>query len=247
VVPEEEIKQRSGTFNLFVGRPLAKFVSLELKYRANYQQFFRSDNTAEDFVLPKDTLTNVLNLKLDYNRSGYRLTLAGSYHNRADWEFWGLPDNTEYSPEQKDYQRWKVNLAKSWWLKDFKKIGLVLEYLDSADTDRFSGYDFGLFGDPSVAGYPSGLVRAEKVYGGHLTGGVNYLDLIRVTASLDALWATNRATGLDKELLAGVGVGGTVTLPWQLIMNFDIGYALTGPGKGDVAVRISLLKLFPGT
>lgn len=247
VVPDEEIKQRAGTFNLFVGRPLAKFVSLEFKYRANYQQFFRSDNTAEDFVLPQDTLTNVLNAKFDYNRSGYRLTLAGSYHNRANWEFWGLPDNTEYSPDQKDYQRWKVNLAKSWWLKDFRKIGLVLEYLDSTDTDRFSGYDFGLFGDPSVSGYPSGLVRAEKAYGGHLTGGINYLDLIRVTAKVDALWATNPETGLDQELLAGIGLGGTVTLPWQLIMNFDLGYALTGPGKGDVAVRVSFLKLFPGS
>jgi len=247
VVPEEEIKQRSGTFNLFVGRPLAKFVSLELKYRANYQQFFRSDNTAEDFVLPQDTLTNVFNAKFDYNRAGYRLTVAGSYHNRANWEFWGLPGNTEYSPDQKDYQRWKVNLAKSWWLKDFRKIGLVLSYLDSADTDRFSGYDFGLFGDPSVAGYPSGLVRAEKAVGGHLSGGVNYLDLIRVTAKADALWATNRATGLDQELLAGIGVGGTVTLPWQLIMNFELGYALTGPGKGDIAVRVFFLKLFPGT
>ena len=247
VVPEEEIKQRSGTFNLFVGRPLAKFVSLELKYRAKYQQFFRSDNTAEDFVLPQDTLTNVFNAKFDYNRAGYRMTVAGSYHNRANWEFWGLPGNTEYSPDQKDYQRWKVNLAKSWWLKDFRKIGLVLSYLDSADTDRFSGYDFGLFGDPSVAGYPSGLVRAEKAVGGHLSGGVNYLDIIRVTAKADALWATNRGTGLDQELLAGIGVGGTVTLPWQLIMNFELGYALAGPGKGDVAVRIFFLKLFPGT
>ena len=247
VVPDEEIKQRSGTFNLFVGRPLAKFVSLELKYRANYQQFFRSDNTAEDFVLPQDTLTNVVAAKFDYNRSGYRVTVAGSYHNRMNWEFWGLPGNTEYSPDQKDYERWKVNFAKSWWLKDFRKIGLVLEYLDSADTDRFSGYDFGLFGDPSVAGYPSGLVRAEKAVGGHLSGGINYLDLIRVTAKADALWATNRATGLDQELLAGIGIGGTVTLPWQLIMNFDLGYALTGPGKGDFAVRVFFLKLFPGT
>jgi hypothetical protein len=58
------------------------------------------------------------------------------------------------------------------------------------------------------------------------------------------MWATNRATGLDNELLAGVGVGGTVTLPWQLIMNFDVGYAVAGPGEGDIALRIFLLKLF---
>ena len=247
VVPAEEVKQRSGTFNLFVGRPVAKFLSLELRYGATYQEFFRSDNTAEDFVLPQDTLTNTFSAKFDYSRSGYRVTVAGSTNNRVNWEFWGLPDNTEYAPEQQDYQRWKVNIAKSWWLKDFRKIGLVLEYLDSSNTDRFSGYDFGLFGDPSVAGYPSGLVRAGQAYGGHLSGGINYLELLRMTAKVDALWATNPATGLDQELLAGIGVGGTVTLPWQLIMNFDLGYALTGPGKGDFAVRIFFLKLFPGS
>jgi len=247
VVPDEEIKQRSGTFNLFAGRPFAKFFSLELKYRLNYQDFDRSDNTAPEFVMPQNTFTHVAKAKIDYNRSGYRIGISGSYHQRTNWEFWGLPDNTEYSPDQKDYQRWQFNLAKTWWLRDFQKIALALEYLDSADTDRFSGYDFGLFGDPTVAGYPSGLVRAEKAVGAHLSGGVNYLDLIRVTAKADAIWATNRATGLDQELLAGIGIGGTVTLPWQLIMNFDFGYALTGPGKGDIAVRVFFLKLFPGS
>jgi hypothetical protein len=97
-----------------------------------------------------------------------------------------------------------------------------------------------------VAGYPSGLVRAEKVSGAHLNGGINVLELIRVSVGVDAVWASNRLTGLDNELLAGIGAGGTVTLPWQLIMNFDVGYALAGPGKGDIAVRIFFLKLFPG-
>jgi len=247
VVPEEEIRQRSGTFNLFAGHPFAKFFSFNLKYRLNYQEFDKSDNTAADFVLPQSTFTHIAKVKIDYNRSGYSVAVAGSHHQRSNWEFWGLPDNTEYSPDQKDYQRWQFNVAKSWWLKDFRKINLALEYLDSADTDRFSGYDFGLFGGASVAGYPSGLVRAEKAVGGHLSGGVNYLDLIRLTAKADAMWATNRVTGLDQELLAGIGIGGTLTLPWQLIMNFEFGYALTGPGKGDIAVRVFFLKLSPGS
>ncbi len=247
VVPEEDVKRRGGNVGLSVGRPLAKFLSLELDYRIRYQQYFRADDTAVDFVLPQDTFTNVLGASLDYNRSGYRVTLAGDVNKRADWEFWGLPGNTEYSPDQQQYERWQVNFAKTWWLNKFRKIGLVLEYLDSADTDRFSGYDFGLFGDVTVGGYPSGLVRAERAMGGHLNGGINIFEIIRATAGVDAMWATNQVTGLDNELLAGISIGGTVTLPWQLIMNFDLGYALSGPGKGDFAVRVFFLKLFPGT
>ena len=54
-------------------------------------------------------------------------------------------------------------------------------------------------------------------------------------------------TGLDNELLAGIGVEGTMTLPWQLIMNFEVGYAVAGPGKGGIALRVFFLKLFPGS
>ena len=245
VVPEETVRQRAGTFNLFTGRPLGKFMSLELTYRARYEDYHRADDTADDFTLPTNTLTHGFEASIDYNRAGYRVAVAGEVDRRSKWELWGLPGNPEYDPDQRDYQRWQFTVAKTWWLPKFHKIGLVLEHLDSADTDRFSGYDFGLFGDSTVAGYPIGLVRAERASGAHLTGGINVFELIRVTVSADAMWATNRATGLDNELLAGIGVGGTVTLPWQLIMNFDVGYAVAGPGEGDIAVRVFLLKLFP--
>ncbi len=247
VVPEEEVKRRGGNFGLSLGRPLAKFISLEMGYRVRYRQFFRSDDTAVDFVLPQDTFTHVFRGSLDYNRSGYRVALKGDVNRRADWEFWGLPENTDYTQDQQQYERWQLTVAKTWWFDKFRKIGLVLEYLDSKDTDRFSGYDFGLFGDVTVGGYPSGLVRAEQAMGAHLNGGINVYEIIRATAGIDAIWASNRATGLDNELLAGISIGGTVTLPWQLIMNFDAGYALTGPGKGDIAVRVFFLKLFPGS
>ena len=236
-----------GNFGLSLGRPLAKFLSLELGYRVRYRQFFRSDDTAVDFVLPQDTFTHVFKGSLDYNRSGYRVALEGDVNRRADWEFWGLPENTDYTQDQQQYERWQLTVAKTWWFDKFHKIGLVLEYLDSKATDRFSGYDFGLFGDVTVGGYPSGLVRAEQAMGAHLNGGINVFEIIRATAGVDAVWASNQATGLDNELLAGISIGGTVTLPWQLIMNFDAGYALTGPGKGDIAVRVFFLKLFPGS
>ncbi len=247
IVPEEDVRRRSGTFNLFVGRPMAKFLSLELALRLRHEDYSRADETADEFILPQDTLTTVFEASVDYNRSGYRVSLAGDLNSRLNWEYWGLPGNTDYSPDQKDYQRWQFTVAKTWWLPKFRKIGVVFEHLDSPDTDRFSGYDFGLFGDSAVAGYQSGLVRAEKANGVHVTAGVNYLDLIRITLQADAVWATNRAAGLDNELLGGVGVGGTVTLPWQLIMNFDAGYALVGPGRGNIALRIFFLKLFPGS
>jgi hypothetical protein len=245
VVPEETIRRRTGSLNAFIGRPLGSFLSLELAYRLRHEDFDDADDTADGFILPQDTFTHGIEASVDFNRAGFRLAVGGGTYSRSDWEYWGLPGNSEYTDDQKEYQRWQVTFAKTWWFERFHKIGVSIEHLDSRNTDRFSGYDFGLFGDSTVAGYPTGLVRAEEVNGAHLSGGINVMELIRLNVGIDAVWASNQATGLDNELLAGIGAGGTLTLPWQLLLNFDVGYAIAGPGEGSFAVRAFVLKLFP--
>jgi hypothetical protein len=245
VVPEESVKSRGASASLFAGRPLTNFLKLDLRYRIASETFRRADDTSEEFILPQDTLTHRFQTGLIYARSGYRFGISGSHNSRDDWQFWGLPGNTEFDPEQQEYVRWQATLSKTWWMKDFKSFEVSLEHLDGDNLDRFSGYDFGIFGDASVGGYQSGLVRAHRANGIHLEYGVNYFDRFRFEVEGDAVWASNPTTGLDNELLSGIGVGGSVNLPWQLATNFEIGYALTGPGKGNVAARIFFLRLFP--
>jgi hypothetical protein len=247
VVPEEDVKRRTASADVFVGRPLARFLNFELTYGLRMEDFSRADDTAEDFILPQDTLTHSFRGNVQYNRQGYRLRLSGGMNRRSDWQFWGLPENDEYQPDQKDYLRWQARFGKTWWLPKFRRMRLFFEHLDGSNLDRFSGYDFGMFGDASVSGYQSGLVRAEEANGAHLLAGINYFEKIRFDLKADAVWASNAMTGLDNELLAGIGLEGTMTLPWQLIMNFEAGYAIAGPGKGNIALRVFFLKLFPGS
>ena len=242
-VPFEEVESKTGRVALFLGRPLGNFTKLDFTYAARYDTYGRADDTAEDFVLPQDTLTHTFQTELSYNRSGYRLELQGSFNQRSDWEFWGLPGNNEFDQEQEDFIRWQVTAAKTWWLPRFTKFGIELEHLNGEDLDRFSSYDFGIFGDSSVAGYPSGLVRADEATGVHVNYGFNFGEVFRVEVEGDAVWASNELTGLDNELLAGIGIEGTLTLPWQTMVNFEIGQALDGPGDG-IAARIVFLKLF---
>ena len=84
-----------------------------------------------------------------------------------------------------------------------------MNILCSADGGRQGA----TFGDSSVGGYQSGLVRADEADGLHLETGVNVGNLLRVELEADAVWATNEETGLDNELLAGIGVGGSLALP----------------------------------
>jgi hypothetical protein len=246
VVPEEDVMNWSTAGDLFIGRPLGDFFSFDLNYGLSRIDYSRSEDTASDFVLPQDTLIHSIRSSVEYNRSGYRLRLAGDVNRRSNWEFWGLPGNADYDPDQKEFLRWQAVLAKTWWLSNFRRIGLSFEHLNGSNLDRFSGYDFGLFGNSVIAGYPSGLVRGEYASGVHLAYGINIMEKIRFDGKVDAVWASNRMTGLDNELLAGIGVQGTLTLPWQLIMNFEAGYAFAGPGKSGVALRVFFLRLFPG-
>ena len=243
LVPEETVKTTTARLDLFLGRPIGSFVKADLTYGLEWEDYRGADDTDPDFVLPEGGLTNSVRVDLSYSRSGYRIGLQGSYHDRGQWSFWGLPGNTEYDPNQKDYQQWSLVAGKTWWPGQFTKLGVELEHLDGEDLDRFSKYDFSTFGRGRVAGYPGGLVTASSADGLHLVGGLNVAEALRVEGSLDLVWATDEATGLDREPLAGIGVGGTVMGPWQTIVNFEFGIPVVGPASAPT-VFITFLKLF---
>ncbi len=85
---------------------------------------------------------------------------------------------------------------------------LALVYVDGSDLDRFSKYGFGFFGDTRVHGYRSGRVRAESAYVAHASYGFEIGELLRLDAQADVAWASDEESGLEDEMLAGVGVYG---------------------------------------
>ena len=188
-------------------------------------------------------MTHSLGLDLIYSRAGYRLSAGVATFERSDWGPWGLPGSDDYDSAQKDYLQWRIGFSKSWWVSDYTKLGLRLEHLDGEDLDRFSKFGFDAFGDSSVAGYQRGLVTAEEVNAIHLSYGFNLAELLRLEVRGDAAWASDEATGLDNELLAGMSLNGTVIGPWQTLVNFNIGVPIEGPAE-DFTVRLVFLKLF---
>ncbi|PWB69074.1 MAG: hypothetical protein C3F15_15690 [Holophagae bacterium] len=243
LAPEETVTSREGFVSLYLGRPIGSFLKLDASYGLEWDDFGRADDTAAEFVVPESTWTSSLGFDLSYSRSGYRLGLQASANKREKWEFWGFPGNGEYSPDQQDFTRWSVVLGKTWWPGSFGKLGVELEHLDGSDLDRFSKYDFSTFGLGRVAGYQGGLVTASSADGVHAAGGLNIAEALRLEGRVDVVWATDEATGLDRELLAGVGLNGTVIGPWQTVVNFDVGVPVAGPAD-SFTVFITFLKLF---
>ena len=242
-VPGEDVESIRPNIDLSIGRPIGNFFKLDFEYSFGWNKFTRADDTAEEFILPEDHFDHQFELAGIYNRRGYRLRLGGSYNIRSDWSFWGLPDNTDFDPEQDEYTLWNASIAKTWHLPKFTKFGLSVEYAGGDNLDRFSKYGFGFFSDITVHGYQSDKVRAEEVTAAHITYGVNIADIFRVDLVGDAAWATDKLSGLEDELLAGVGIVGTFIGPWSTIVNMDVGYAIEGPDDGFSAF-IAFLKLF---
>ena len=238
--PQENVERLRPNMDFSLGRPLGSYTKLDFRYELSWHKFQRADETSEDFVLPTDHLSHSLGTTLRYTRSGYRLVLGGTWNLRGDWEPWGL-GGANVTPDS--YTLWNVGVAKTWHLPKFQKIGLSVEYVDGADLDRFSKYEFGFFSDVTVHGYQSDKVRAERAAAAHLSYGFELGQIFRIDLIGDAAWATDMASGLDNELLAGAGIVGTFIGPWGTVVNMDVGTALAGPDDGWSAF-IAVLKLF---
>ncbi|HRC84949.1 MAG TPA: hypothetical protein PK413_05005, partial [Thermoanaerobaculia bacterium] len=239
----EEVKSRTGNVSVLLGHPIGNFVKVELEYEATYNEYQRAGDTAKNFVLPQDGLTHSLKLSTRFARAGYQLSLDGNINKRQGWEFWGLPGNQDFNPDQDQYSRWRLALSKNWYLPKFQRFSAEVDYVGGSNLDRFSKYGFGFFGTTAVHGYQSGRVRAEKAYLGHLRYGLVVGDSFRIEAVADGALATDKTSGLDNEALAGVGLVGQFVGPWNTLIQVDVGTPVTGPDDGFVAYLV-FLKLF---
>jgi len=241
--PTQDVETLRPNLDLTIGRNIGTYFKVDLEYSIGWNRFSKADDTADDFTLPTDHLDHRFRLVARYNRSGYRLRLGGGYGLRDQWEAWGPVDNSDFDPKKNDYVTWGGGIAKIWHLPHFFKIGAEIEYVDGDDLDRFSKYGFGPFSDIRVRGYRSGLVRAEQAWATHLSYGFNLGEIFQLNLLADAAWASDIATGLDNELLVGLGIAGTFIAPWSTLINIDIGKAVAGPDDGFTAF-IAILKLF---
>ncbi len=239
----EDVQQRIASASLKLGRPLGNFFKLGLEYDVNFLNYGEGEETADNFVAPSDNQTHSLELSGSYSRSGYGFSARGSYSRRSEWEAWGFPGNPEFDEDSRDFLRWGARLSKNWYLPGFQKIGAELDWASGSDLDRFSKYQFGFFGGTRVHGYQTGRVRAEEALAAHLSYGFEIGQALRLDALADVAWATDEATGLDNEMLAGVGVAGTFVGPWQTVVNLDVGVPVAGPDDGFV-LYVVFLKLF---
>jgi len=242
-ITADDVRERPASIDAELGHLLGAFTKVNLQYELRHSAYSRSDDTADEFVLPQDHFTSELGFRVTYTRFGYRLRVKGSYSNRSRWEPWGIPDSGEYDPATKDYLKWEASVSKTFHLPRFRKFGIQLEYVDGQDLDRFSKYQFGSFSNIRVHGYQTGKIRAETAMAMHLSYGIEMGELFRLQGLGDVALATDKPEGLDQELLAGLGIAGTIVGPWKTLVRLDAGVPIAGPDDG-FTLFLTFLKMF---
>ncbi|MBI2213887.1 MAG: hypothetical protein HYU52_09580 [Acidobacteria bacterium] len=237
----ETLERQPFSTQARIARTIGSFLNVSATMSATWVGFGEAEDTAPDFVLPSDTWVLSPSVAARYDRRGYALSGFYEYGTRTTWEPWGIA--SEYSDEQKDFEKWGVTLAKGFFLPRFQRLGLEVGYYDGNDLDRFSKYEVGSFGGERLRGVQSDSVRAETMLAGHISYGFVVGDLFRLEAFYDAASIDDAASSFDGKIFQGVGIGGQTVAPWGLLIRFDLGKTIGSTRQDGFTGTLLFLKL----
>jgi len=238
----EAVKALPTRLTLRAGHPFLNFGKVDVSLGVSHITYQRSEDTASSFQVPSDTFVINPGIDASYSRSGYTLGAFYDYNKRTTWKPWGIL--SEYNPNQKTFTDFGAELAKSFYLPKFQRIGLELNYLDGQRLDRFSKYELGFFGSQRIHGIRSGSVRAEKAILGHLSYGFVFSDQFRLEAFYDHGLLDDKLAGYHREPFQGVGIAGQTVGPYGTLLRLDIGKTVGRNAQNGFVANVLFLKLF---
>jgi hypothetical protein len=264
------IEQRSQFLQARLGKPLGSFFKVTATGSLQFRSFYESDAGSEalpatlEFVLPVDHRVATVGLQAEFNRRGYSVTAEGGLSRRSEWRAWGLRDPatgiyydvdpvngdlapTVFDPETSTFTTWGVTAFKEWSLPKFQKIRAEVNYLDGSDLDRFSKYEFSLFGSDRLSGFAGTGVRFDRGYVARTSYVFNLLQAVRFGVQLDSARTRDRTFDTEDRSFTGVGVSGNVVGPWKTVWQISWGRALDSDVaglEGKQEFLFLVLKLF---
>jgi hypothetical protein len=257
----QRIETRAQNFSGRVGFPLGDFTKLNLIAGLRVASYFEDKDGKKarqalglDYALPTDQTTLSGTLQLTFDRKGYSTQGQATWARRSEWELWGLQDpgtgqilNPEFDPSHKSFTRFRVGVAKEWFLPKFQKIRANATYLDGRDLDRFSRYQFSFFGGTRLSGFAGSGVRFDRgtiVRAGY---SFNVFDIIQLNATLERAYVEEIDSPVGSQEFTGVGLSGNFIGPWKTVFALSYGYALgadVAAIEGQQEFLVTVFKLF---
>ncbi|MBK5258930.1 MAG: hypothetical protein JJE51_05000 [Thermoanaerobaculia bacterium] len=240
--PGEGVKALPLVLTARAGHPVFTFGKIDLSFTAAHLTYQRAENTEADFEVPSDTFLFGPSVQTQYSRRGVSFSAFYDWTTRTTWEPWG--DLTEFDPDQKTFTKFGASIGKSFFLPNFQRLGIDVNYLDGIRLDRFSKYELGFFGAQRVHGVRSGSVRAEKAIIGHLSYGFVFSQQFRIEAFYDHALIDDLTAGLQRETFQGLGLAGQTVGPYGTLVRLDIGKTIGRNAQDGFVANVVFLKLF---
>jgi hypothetical protein len=139
-----------------------------------------------------------------------------------------------------------VDLFKE-WTSAFQKIRAELSYLDGQNLDRFSRYQFSLFGGDRLSGFSGSGLRFDRGGIARASYSFNVFEAVRFNAGLETARVETKGSDVGFQSFTGLGLSGNVIGPWQTVISLSYGYALASdiPDlEGQQEFFLLILKLF---
>lgn len=217
-----------------------------------------------EYRLPQDHTEIGATLDFEFNRRGWSFGGDVSTANRSDWEEFGLFDlgNDTFltfdstadafvpsvaEPVFDSFRRWRLVGFKEWYLPAFQKIRISGNYLAGNDLDRFSKFEFSLFGDDRLSGFAGSGVRFDRGLIGRAGYAFNLFDVIQFDVVLENGRVRETGLGIGSQSFTGMGLTANLVGPWKTYINLNVGYALNSdiPDlEGESEIFVLVLKLF---
>ncbi|HXV76385.1 MAG TPA: hypothetical protein VD788_08695, partial [Candidatus Polarisedimenticolaceae bacterium] len=273
----ERIDQRSQSVNLRLSWNASQFVKLNVIGAAGYREFDQDDEAADAraaynaatgqqlrFILPQDHTELAATFELEFSRRAYSMVAGYTEGRRSDWTEWGLFDESTggfvvYDPlsglylpgpaptVESSFRLWGIDAFKEWYLPHFQKVRTEVNYLDGADQDRFSQYQFSLFGNDRLSGFAGTGVRFDRGIIGRAGYSFNLFEVVRLDAVAENAWIRDPLSSSETQSHTGVGLAANFVAPWKLVISASYGRAIASDNPelvGSDEFFVLILRLF---
>jgi hypothetical protein len=201
-------------------------LSLTASGYLSYEYYHRTSQTDTTYVLPRDGVTLLPSAELKYSRRGYVFSAQGTRGQRLGWTAFGYPAQPQAL--HSTFNRYYADLAKTYYLPHFTRLGWDFSYFGGDNLDRISRYWPSFFSVPQLHGIPGGTDSFDAIAMGHVSYGFNVLDFLKI----EGLYAYARARDLEESRqfkeFDGVELNFGTAGPWGTYMQGTVSYALDG-------------------
>lgn len=228
---------------LLAGYQLGDFQKLTVGYQFRYDNYFSTDDTDEDFVVPSDTITNGVGLGYEYRRRGYSFHVTVNHLRRMNWDAWGHKDDPVIGGGS--YTIYSAVAGKDFHLDPLQKLHIDAAYYGGRNQDRFSSYQFGMFSEMRIHGVPSTGIRFSEIAMVRGSYSFNLFEQYRLDLFVDQGFGKSRLRAGEWLGLTGIGVAVNTRAPWNTFLRVDAGKSFLPDvyrDSGSYSFQVMFLK-----